>query len=254
MWVHNLDPTIVSVLGLEVRYYGLAYVLGFIFGIFWLLYYRRELDMGKEDVYDLMFYIMLGVVIGSRVFYAVFWEPSYFISEPWKIFYVWEGGMAYHGGLVGSIVAAYWYCKRKSKRFWKVADILTVPAIAALALGRIANFINGEIAGRVTSIPWCVDFGDGECRHAYQLYSAAKRFVIAGVLAYVGVMRKWKEGFIFWLMIFLMGVGRLILDFYREDVLYWGLSIGQWMSLAMAVVGLVVLIVSYRQDLGKLFK
>ena len=254
MWVHNLDPTIVSLFGLEIRYYGLVYVIGFIIGIFWLMYYRRELELDKEEVYDLMFYIMLGVIIGSRVFYAVFWEPGYFLSQPWKFFYVWEGGMAYHGGLVGSIVGGWLYSRKKSFSFLKLADILSVPAVIALGLGRVANFINGELPGRVTDISFCVDFGDGECRHAYQLYSAAKRFVVAGVLVYVGMMRKWKDGFIFWLMILLMGVGRLVLDFYREDTLYWSLSTGQWMSLAMGVVGMVMLFVNHKEDLRKLFK
>src|SRR3989338_3299086 len=107
MWVHTLDPTIVSFGSLEIRYYGLVYVLGFLLGIFWLLYYRRELAMEKDDVYDLMLYVMLGIVIGSRLFYALFWNLNYFLSSPFKVLFLWEGGMAFHGGLVGALVAGF---------------------------------------------------------------------------------------------------------------------------------------------------
>ncbi len=254
MWVHNIDPSIVSLGVLEIRYYGLVYVLGFLFGIFWVMYYRRELGLEKDDVYDMMFYIMLGVIIGSRLFNIVFWDFSYYLSQPWKIFYLWEGGMAFHGGLVGAVVAGWWFCKKKNVSFWKVADVLAVPAIIALGLGRVANFINGELVGPVTNVSWCVDFGDKLCRHPYQLYSAVKRFAIAGILISVARVRTYKEGFIFWLMVFLMGAGRFFLDFYREDVLYYSLSVGQWMSLVMVIVSVVVLVKGYRKDLGKVFK
>jgi phosphatidylglycerol---prolipoprotein diacylglyceryl transferase len=255
MWVHNLDPNIVTFGALQVRWYGLAYVVGFLLGMFWLLYYRRQLSLSKDDVYDLAFYVMIGVVIGSRLFHVVFWEPSYYFSQPWKIFYLWEGGMAYHGGLVGAIVATAAYCKKKTVKFWKVADVMSVPAVLALGLGRLANFVNAELVGIVTNVSWCVDFGDGECRHPYQLYSALKRFVIAGMLFSVMRMRVYKDGFIFWLMVLLMGTGRFFLDYLREDsTLYFALSVGQWMSLVMAVVGVAVLWKNYRQDLGKLFK
>jgi len=253
MWVHTLDPTIVSFGSLEIRYYGLVYVLGFLLGIFWLLYYRRELAMEKDDVYDLMFYVMLGIVIGSRLFYALFWNLNYFLSAPWKVLFLWEGGMAFHGGLVGALVAGFWYCHKKNVSFLKVADILSVPAVLTLALGRIANFINGEIVGRVTDVSWCVNFGDGLCRHPYQLYSAAKRFVIAGILFTLLRTQKYTDGFVFWSMILLMGTGRFFLDFFREDMLYYSLSIGQWMSLVMALVACSVLLARYRNDLQRLF-
>ncbi len=141
--MHDLDPSIVTIGVLDIRWYGLVYVLGFLFALFWLLYYRRELSLSKDDVYDLVFYVMLGVVVGSRVFHIVFWEPAYYLSNPLKILFFWEGGMAFHGGLVGALVAGWWYCRRKAISFWKVADVLAVPAVLALALGRVANFVNG---------------------------------------------------------------------------------------------------------------
>lgn len=252
MWTHTLDPVLFQIFGLEVRYYGLVYVIGFLLGWYFLHKARDQLGLSKDEVSDFIFYLMLGVIIGSRLFHVVFWEPAYYFSQPWKIFYVWEGGMAYHGGLVGSIVAGYWYCKKKGASFFKAADILSVPALIALGLGRIANFINAELVGRVTDVSWCVNFGDGFCRHPYTLYSAVKRFALAGVLFWVGRLGLFKDGFIFWSMIFLMGIGRFFLDFYREGMLYVGLGVGQWMSLVMVILGGIMLFRRHREDVGKL--
>ncbi len=253
MWVHDLNPVLLNLGGLEIRYYGLVYVIGFILSIVWLMFYRREIDLKKDEVYDFVFYLMLGVIVGSRLFHVVFWEPNYYLLEPWKIFFLWEGGMAYHGGLVGVVVAAYWYCKNKKISFLKVADILTVPGILALGLGRLANFVNGELVGRVTEVAWCVDFGDESCRHPYVIYSALKRFAIGGFLWSLSSI-KFKEGLIFWSGILLMGIGRFVLDFYREDILYWSFSVGQWMSLAMIIVSLFVLVKNYSKSMRKIFK
>jgi len=251
MWTPTLDPVLFELFGLEIRYYGLVYVIGMLFSIFFLLRAREKLGLSKDEVYDFVFYLMLGVVIGSRVFHVLFWEPAYYLSDPVKIFYVWQGGMAFHGGLVGVVLASLWYCRRKKVSFFKVTDILTVPALIALGLGRIANFINAELVGTVTNVSWCVNFGDGVCRHPYVLYSAVKRFAIAGLLFSLQRRTAFKEGFLFWLMILLMGVGRFLLDFYREDVLYLGLSVGQWMSLVLVVLGAMVLLRKYREDLTR---
>jgi phosphatidylglycerol---prolipoprotein diacylglyceryl transferase len=253
MWIHDLNPVLLEILGLEIRYYGLVYVLGFLFAIWWMQRYRREIGLNKEEVYDFIFYMMLGLIIGSRLFHVLFWDFSYYFSQPWKIFYLWEGGMAFHGGLVGSVVVAWWYCKIKKISFLKVADILSIPGAFALAFGRIANFINAEVAGRVSDIAWAVDFGDGQGRHPYQIYASLKRFFVGGVLVYLST-KKLKEGFIFLSLVFLLGLGRFILDFYREDVLYFSLSVGQWMSLAMIIIAGVILIKKYRQSLRKVFK
>ena len=136
----------------------------------------------------------------------------------------------------------------------KVADILTVPALIGLGLGRIANFINGELVGTVTSVSWCVDSGDGLCRHPYVLYSAVKRFLLAGFLYTLQRSFVFTEGFLFWLMLPLIGAGRFFLDFMREDTLYYGLSMGQWMSLALFFIGIFVLWKGYSDDLRKIFK
>ena len=253
MWIHNLNPVLIEIFSLEIRYYGLVYVLGFLFAIWWMQKYRREIGLNKEEVYDFIFYVMLGLIIGSRLFHVVFWDFSYYFFQPWKIFYLWEGGMAFHGGLVGSILVSWWYCKIKKVNFLKVADLISIPAAFALALGRVANFINAEVVGRVTGVAWAVDFGDAQARHPYQIYAALKRFFVGGVLIYF-FTKKLKEGFIFFSLVFLLGVGRFVLDFYREDILYFGFSVGQWMSLIMVIVSGIILIKKYKKSLRKVFK
>lgn len=160
--------------------------------------------------------------------------------------------MAFHGGIVGGMFAAWLYWKKKKFNFWKVADLLAIPMAIVFALGRVANFINAELVGTVTNVSWCVDFGDG-CRHPVQIYSALKRFLVAGLLFLVA-KKKHKDGFLFVLMVTLFGIGRFFIDFVREDVLYWGLSMGQWTSALMFLVGVFVLVKWFRKDFRNLFK
>lgn len=248
MYVHNLNPTLISLGSLEIRWYGLVYVLGFFLAAGWLNYLRKQdqLKLAKEEIWDFLFYVMLGVLIGSRLF-MIFWQPADFFFKPWNLIKIWEGGMSFHGGLVGSIITAYWYCLKKKIDFWKLADFVSVPAIFALALGRLANFINGELVGRIWNGNWCVIFpGYEECRHPYTLYAAGNRFLLFGWLIWLG--QKFKPGFIFWNLVFWEGMGRIIVDFYREDVLYSGFSLGQWFSLVMVVTALFVFIKQYPDD------
>jgi len=252
MWIHNINPVLVTLFGLEIRYYGLAYVLGFLFGIWWLLRNRKEIGFSKDEVYDLMFYVMLGGVIGARLVHVFVWEPSYYLSNLLEILMFWKGGMAFHGGLLGGLLGGWLYHRKKKFRFLQVADLLSFPMLVAGALGRIANFINGELVGTATNVSWCVDFGDG-CRHPVQLYSSLKRFAIAGIVLLVS-RKKHKAGFVFFLTIMLLGLGRFFIDFLREDVLYFGLSMGQWSSALIFVIGLVVLVKWYRKDLTLFYK
>ncbi|MBS3162513.1 prolipoprotein diacylglyceryl transferase [Candidatus Woesearchaeota archaeon] len=244
-----LDPVLFSLGPIEIRYYGLVYVLGFVLVTFLLLRYKKKLSLSKDDVYDLIFYLMLGVLIGSRLFHVIFWEPSYYLSQPWKILFIWEGGMSFHGGLVGTIIACYLFAKKKKVSFYKLADFLVVPGLVALAFGRIANFINGELVGTVTSVPWCFNFGDDLCRHPYQLYSAIKRFALASILFSLQKYYTFREGFIFWLAILLMDLGRFSVDFFRDEMVYFNLTMGQWLSLIMIIVSGIVILKYYSKNI-----
>lgn len=256
MFYNNIDPVLLSLGPLEIRYYGLVYVIGFLLGYFVLEHYRKKKDLrlSKDDIYDLMIYIIIGVVVGSRMVHVLFWNPMYYLSKPWEVLFLWQGGMAFHGGLIGIIFAGWLFAKRKKVSVWKIADILSVPALFALALGRLANFTNHELYGPVTSQSWCVVFqGTEGCRHPYQIYSFLKRTVVVGWLAWLMSMKKFKDGFVFWNFVLWVNVGRFVIDFWREDVRWLGLAAGQYFAFILSVVGIVVLVKYYRKDVKRLF-
>src|SRR3989344_1339461 len=177
MYLHYLNPVLVSLGFLQIRYYSLVYIAGFLLVLWLLLRKREQLSLSKDDCYDLLVYLILGTILGARLFEVVFWEPVYYFHNPLEIVALWHGGMSYHGGLVGVMVAAWLFCKKKKIEFWKLADIIIVPTALMLAFVRIANFINGELVGRVADVGWCVVFpGYSGCRHPQQLYAAAYRF------------------------------------------------------------------------------
>ncbi len=257
MWTHNLNPTLLSLGPLEIRWYGLAYVLGFFLSVWWLHYLSKnnKLKLTKEQVWDFTFYLMLGVIVGSRLF-MIFWQPDIYLFKPWNLFKIWEGGMSFHGGLVGIVLAGWLYCRKNKLNFWKMADALAVPAIFALALGRIANFINGELIGRVWNGKSCVVFPDygQECRYPSTLYAAGKRFLVFFWVFLLSFKENFKPGFIFWNFVFFEGLGRFMVDFYREDILYWGFSLGQWFSLVMILLAGIIFIKVYKEEWVKVFR
>ena len=154
---------------------------------------------------------------------------------------------------MGAALATYWFCKKHKLSFFKVADILTIPAILALAFGRIANFINGELWGTITDASWCVQFkGAQGCRHPVQLYGALGRFSLFGTLFLLS-KKKLKDGFIFWSFVLLIGIGRFAVDFFREDARLIGLSAGQYLSIVMVIVAGYILFSKYKSDFSKVF-
>jgi phosphatidylglycerol---prolipoprotein diacylglyceryl transferase len=257
MWIHNLNPVLLKLGTLEVRWYGLVYVIGFFLSIYWMLYLRKnqKLNLTKDEVWDFAFYLMLGVILGSRLF-MIFWQPQLYLSNPINLLKVWQGGMSFHGGFLGVVIAAWLFCKKKRLNFWKMADILSLPTMFALALGRLANFINGELVGRVWDGKWCVVFPDygNACRHPSTLYASGKRFLIFGWLLFLSLKKEFKPGFVFWNFVFFEGLGRILVDFFREDVLYNGFSLGQWFSLVMVLVALYTFNKHYKEDCKNLLK
>ena len=242
MFVHNINPILLKIGCLEVRYYGLVYLFGFVL-IYYILNKRRDgLGLKKEEVESFLFYIILGVIIGARIFEIIVWNPSYYFSNPLQMFALWKGGMSLHGGIIGIVIAVYIFCKRYRLNFFKIADMIVIPAAFVLALGRIANFINGELVGTITSVSWCFKFpGYSGCRHPVQLYGACGRFLLFGYLLALKNIKKWKKGFLFWNFILFMGIGRFFCDFLREDSRMFGLSIGQYLSLIMVIIAGYVL-------------
>jgi phosphatidylglycerol---prolipoprotein diacylglyceryl transferase len=255
MYIHNLNPVLLSLGPLEVRWYGLVYVLGFLLIAYFLKKSKKELKISDDNVWDYVFYVALGVILGARLF-EIFWNPSYFLSG-WNILKIWEGGMSFHGGLVGAIIANYYFAKKHKIKFMVLADIVAIPAIFILALGRLANFINGELWGRAFDGDWCVNFkntGGGDiCRHPSVLYAAVKRFLVFFYLLFLSKYKEFKPGFLFWNLVFFEGLGRIFVDFYREDTLHLGFSVGQWFSLVMVIAALYAFYKYYRADCKKLW-
>lgn len=258
MWTYNLNPILLHWGPLQIRWYGLVYVLGFFLAIWWLLRAQKsgKLKITKDEVWDLTFYLMLGVLIGSRLF-MIFWNPEIYLYQPWHLLFIWEGGMSFHGGFVGIIAACWWYCRKKKLNFWQVADIISVPAIFALALGRIANFINGELVGKVWNGKWCVVFPDygPQCRHPNMIYSFFERMIVFGWLYRLSVWKEFRPGFVFWNFVFWEGIGRIIVDFYREypaENIFFGFSLGQWFSLVMVLIAGMVFWKKYGEDWKKI--
>src|SRR3989344_1839123 len=252
MFTYDLNPVLLKLGFLEIRYYSLAYILSFIIAIFVLQYYskKKQINLSKEDIYDYIFYLILGVIIGGRLGHVLLWEPYYYFTNPSEIIKIWHGGMAFHGGLVGAILGTYWFVNKKSIKgkvtFFKIADIVAMIFPFLWALGRVANFINGELWGYPSNVSWCVVY-ENVCRHPYQIYSAIGLFFLGLFLLWLYRKEyiKKKEGLLFFTFIALGGLVRFLIDFFRPDILYYGISIGQWMSLLMVVIGVVVIVKYY---------
>ena len=248
MFYHNIDPVLLRIGAFEIRYYGVIFVLGFIIGYFFLVYLAKErkLNLTREDVSDLLLYLIIGIVLGARLFYIVFYNFGYYLENPFEVLALWRGGLSFHGGLVGGTVAALLFCRKKKIHIYDVLDIIVVPAALGLVFGRIGNFLNGELYGRVTNVPWAVDFGDGKPRHASQLYESLKNFFIFGVLWFLR-NKKLPRGFLFWSFVTMYSFLRFFIEFVREPdpqlgFLIFNLTMGQILSSVMFVIGIYFLV------------
>lgn len=242
-FTNSLDPVLLHLWQFQIRYYGLAWVFGF-----FLVYYamkravkRKELEISEEKIENYMVYLILSVILGARLFHVLFSDPTYYFSNLAKIFAVWEGGVAFHGGLTGGVLATYYFVRKNNISWKKLGDLVAIPLVFALGIGRIANFINGELWGTVTDVSWCVNFQNVfGCRHPTQIYEALANFSIFGILLFFKREDR-KEGFVFFMFILLMGISRFLISFLREDPKFLGLSDGQYFSLIMIIISCYIL-------------
>ena len=241
---------------LEFRWYGLMYILGFLSAYFIILAgaKRKGLPLVKDDVADLIFTVALGVILGGRLGYILFYNLSYYLEHPMKLFAVWEGGMSFHGGLSGAILAGLFYLRKHKIRFYQLADIGFLAGPVGLGLGRIGNFINGELYGRVTDLPWGMVFptGGNLPRHPSQLYEALLEGPLMFLILYTVSRKVNREGVVFWSFITLYGLFRFLVEFAREPdaqigYLFGGLSMGQLLSLPMFLLGGAMVIYCVRR-------
>jgi phosphatidylglycerol:prolipoprotein diacylglycerol transferase len=255
MFISNIDPVLFKLGFLEVRYYGLVYVLGFFLVFLSLLKSKKELGLSKEDVYDFIVYSFAGLLLGARLFHFIFSEPFTLINNPLEILRIWNGGMSFYGGLIGIFLSGYIFCKRYKVSFYKIGDIIVFPATIALVLGRIANFTNGELVGTITDAFWCITFQDiGGCRHPYQIYASISHLVLLTILFRVRKMKKMmeiKDGLLMWTFIGFYGLLRIITDFFREDPRLFGITVWQLISFAVLILSIGVIYKKY--NIKKLF-
>jgi len=242
------SPIIFTIGPLAIRYYSIAYLIGFVLAYFWLA--KR---FGKETAEDSLFWIVLATIIGGRLGEFVFYSPITFWTDPLEILKIWHGGMSFHGGLIALVLVTFWYCRKHKIKFLDFADTLVVPGALALGLGRIANFLNGELVGTVTNLPWCMNFpGYIGCRHPSQLYEAAYSFLLAGIL-YWQYRKKHEAGFMLALFVTLYGLFRFIENFVRDEPRILGLSMGQVLSLIMLIIGAYFLSTKYKKSVSRMF-
>lgn len=251
MLFHNINPALIELGPLQIRYYGLFYALGFVIAYF-LIYYlakRKELNITKDDVADLLTYEVIGIILGARVVYVVFYNPLFYFQNPFEILAVWHGGLSFHGGLAGAIVAGYLFCKKKKIEFYDIADIAVAPVALALALGRIGNFMNAELYGRIAKVPWCIDYTKNQfienlpngCRHPSQIYESIKNLTIFAVLWLIKD-KKLPKGFMFWSFVTLYGLFRTVIEFFRQPdeqigFIFNYFTMGQVLSFPLFLIG-----------------
>jgi phosphatidylglycerol---prolipoprotein diacylglyceryl transferase len=233
------------------------YVFGFIGGYFlvrWLAR-KKKVDLPKDVLQELISYLVVGVIVGGRLGYVLFYNLPFYLANPLEIFAVWRGGMSFHGGLMGASLMGWWFTKKHGLSFYRLADLCVVAVPIGLGLGRIGNFINGELYGRPTNVPWAVVFPHGGPvpRHPSQLYEA----FLEGVVLFIGLLwlaeRVQTEGVLLWSFIGGYGVARFLVEFFREPDPQLGFvlgpfSMGQILSLAMILTAALCLLLRKTDD------
>ena len=248
----HINPDLFRIGPLHVRWYGLMYVLGFLASYFLIKHQEKSKPLGLSPrmVQDLMFYLAIGLVAGARLGYILFYQYMNLgdlVRHPLEIIAVWHGGMSFHGGLIGTVIAGWWFCRRKGLPFWAVGDRVIVTAPVGLGLGRIGNFLNGELFGRPSGVPWAMIFPEGGPlpRHPSQLYEAFAEGLVLFIVLWILRRRRRPDGMMVAFFLFFYGAFRFLLEFFREPDAHLGfilgpLSMGQLLSSAMVGAGLLV--------------
>jgi len=255
MIIHNLDPIFVDLGFFQVKWYSIAYILGISLGwIYALRIIKNNEYLGKKitlnDFDDLIVYIIIGIIVGGRLGYIFFYNFNYYINDIVEIFKLWNGGMSFHGGLAGVIFATYVFTKIKKKKFFPFTDVICCVAPIGIFFGRLANFINGELVGKESSLPWAVVFSEhgNFARHPSQIYEAILEGIVLFIIINFLALKKnllFKSGIISGSFLIFYSVLRIISEFFRvpDDhigYVYSYLSMGIILSIFTLFFGLII--------------
>lgn len=264
----EISPEIFSIGPFAVRWYALAYIAGLLLGLWYIQRLSRfageklfaEMPLTKTDANDLLLWATLGIILGGRVGYVVFYQTGYFLNDPLQIFAVWNGGMSFHGGFLGVVAAVIWFTSRREIELLKLGDLLACVAPIGLLLGRLANFVNGELFGRPTDVAWAMVFprGGPVPRHPSQLYEAALEGLLLLVL--IGALYRFtslakRPGTLTGLFFAGYGSARFFVELFREPdaqlgYLWGGATMGQLLSLPMIAAGIAFMVVAKTKQDG----
>ena len=253
MFINNFDPVALEIFSLEIRWYSLAYIFGIILG--WILakkLFIQNIEV-KNKFDDYLTYLIIGIILGGRLGYIIIYNLSFYINNPLDIFKIWQGGMSFHGGLIGVIFASIFFAKKNNQNPFLYLDIVALVAPVGLFFGRIANFINSELYGTITNVPWAVTFVqvDNLPRHPSQLYEALlEGLFLFLLLIYFKNKFSNKPGVISGLFLIIYSIFRFIIEFYRvpdEQLGYilLNLTMGQVVSLIFIISGVILFYLKY---------
>ena len=275
----NIDPIAISIGPLDIHWYGVTYLLAFL--SFWMIANHRAVKQtwqgwSKQEVSDVLFYGMLGVIAGGRIGYMLFYGFDMLVQNPLTLFKVWDGGMSFHGGLLGVIVAMAWFARRTDRSFWQVADFVAPIVPLGLAFGRIGNFIGGELWGRLTDAPWAMIFAKSTgfrpedsaalneawrsgalghlARHPSQLYQASLEGLALFLILMWYSARPRPRAAVSGLFLLGYGIFRLVVEFFRQPdehlgflAMHW-LTMGMLLSLPMIAAGIIIMLIAYKSE------
>ena len=251
--VHNFDPVLIDLGIIKIHWYSLAYVFGILIG-WWYgrLIITKKIHGSDQEIYlknfdDLISYIIIGVIVGGRLGYVIFYNLTFFLNQPIEIFKLWEGGMSFHGGLIGVILSTYIFSKVKKLNYKIYFDIICCAAPIGIFLGRIANFINSELYGTPTDKPWGIIFPeiDNLSRHPSQLYEAFLEGIVLFILInFLFLKKNFNYGLISFLFLIFYGIFRIVSEFYREPDKHIGyifdfISLGSLLSVGMMIFAIL---------------
>ena len=247
----SIDPVILSLGIFDIRWYSLAYIAGFIIGSIIIKYLNKKLlnIMSNKQIDSFFIWSILGVIIGGRVGYVLFYQTSYLFINPIYILKIWTGGMSFHGGLIGIIISMYLFCKKNNIQFFYLSDLVSIVAPIGLFFGRIANFINNELYGKITNFPFAMIYPeiDLQPRHPSQLYEAFLEGIILFIILFTYFYKTKSEptiGKISGLFLILYSIFRILIEFLREPDSHIGLifnivSMGQILSIPLLIIGIM---------------